>query len=103
MSNAQAVNAAPLNTIMLVRIESLQAKCHPTLGDGRKSYENQEPKMNFEQRNDKIYVKVDRDEHGNGSIGEGGTFMTPARFRELQSFFGPDLIFITELEPLETE
>jgi len=101
MEDYKIINAAILNTIMVFEIDSPTEKCHPILGDGRAGYVNQEPAMSIIERTVKglkrYFVIIDRDEHGNGSIGEGGTIMTSARFRELQTELGDKLLFMNEV------
>ena len=105
--NYKIINAAILNSVMVKRIDSITEKCHPLLGDGRSSYENQDPEMMIIERVvkgiKKIYVVIDRDEHGNGTLAEGGTMMLPVRFRELQSELGDDFMFYSEMPQADSE
>jgi len=84
-----------LNKAFCAPISSEDAKCHPDLGDGRKSYKNND--YYVFNRNGQWYFVPERDENGNWTH-----TITWERFLLLQSIFNDELKPISEL-PSESE
>lgn len=91
MENSQLQNQAILNLAYCVPIESENAKCHPDLGDGRRSYKDND--FYVFEKNDQWYFVPERDKNGNFV-----RTIVWERFLLLQKLFGDDFKPVTELE-----
>jgi len=90
------VNKLLLNKAFCIPIESENAKCHPDLGDGRRSYKDN----NFYvfEHGDQWYFVPEADEFG------GNRTMTLEKLMELQTIFGTENVkTVGDLEEVVTE
>ncbi len=84
------LNDMMLNQAMCVPIDSIDSKCHPALGDGRKAYKDQ-GRLIIE-RPDGLFFVPDCDVRGGWIGGTGWT-----RFMELMALFYPNYKPVKEL------
>lgn len=88
-------NLLLLNQAFCVELESETEKCHPDLGDGRRTY--QDNNFMVFQHGEKFYFVPEADEFG------GNRTLTRTKLKELEELFADRLTTVGELPEVEVE